>query len=381
MRVLHEGPCRSRQLSAHRTGVDGLHPRRVGAIGLSGPSRVPLLRGTSSRARAMRYAFAMPLSPVPADPEAAVAAAPAVRATRAPLSAWIELTKPRITVLLLITCAAGMVVAAGGLPSLQTVLAACIGFALASGGASACNHAYDRDIDVLMKRTASRPVVTGVIGHREATAFGVALMLAGTAVLWTWATPLSAVLALGGGLFYAVVYTVMLKRHTVQNIVIGGAAGAAPPLVGWSAVTGDLAPAAVVMFLVVFLWTPPHFWALAMLVRDEYARARVPMLPVVHGDRATARQVLIYTLVLLVASVAPVGAGWFGPLYGVAALLLGGRFVWYALRLDRIARAGESGDATADEVAAIARRTFLFSLLYLAGIFAAMVVDALVRAA
>ncbi len=275
----------------------------------------------------------------------------------------VELTKPRIMLLLQVTMVGAMAWAAGGLPDISVLVAAVVGMGLASGGGSALNHAFDRDLDRLMTRTATRPVASGRIAPAHAIAFGLALNVLAVPVLWIWTTPVATAFALGGSAFYAVVYTLWLKRTSKQNIVIGGAAGAAPPLVGWAAVTGDVAWPPVLMFLVVFLWTPPHFWALALLKKDEYARAGIPMLPVVAGDRATAIQILAYTVVLVVATVVPVLFGTLGPLYLVAALALGGWFMVLAIRLLRA--------ITREH----ARATFLYSLLYLALLFAAMGVD------
>lgn len=313
----------------------------------------------------------------PAPPTAAGGrASSAVR-----LAAFFELTKPRIAVLLQITCIAAMVSAVGGLPKLSLLGATALGLYLTSGGASAINHVVDRDIDAQMERTCRRPVVEGTVSPLEGTVFGIGLMIAGTLVLGlSSAGWLAAGLSLGGGLFYAVGYTLLLKRYTVQNIVIGGAAGAVPPLVGWAAATGELAPIAWLLCAIVFLWTPPHFWSLALLVSDQYARVGVPMMPGVRGARHTSIQISIYTAALLGASVIGgvlAGLGW---IYLVVATACGVVFLVRAERL-RIA-IGQLADpnmrgrisAPADR---LARQAFLFSMLYLALVFVAVVVDRL----
>ena len=274
-----------------------------------------------------------------------------------------ELMKPRIMLLLLVTCAGAMVWAANGLPRVSVAVAALGGLALASGGASAINHVYDRDIDRLMTRTQDRPIAAGRVEPWVGVALGVGLNVAAGVVLWTFTTGLAALLCLGGSVFYAVVYTMVLKRRTPQNIVIGGAAGAMPPLVGWAAVTGHVAWAPLVMFAIIFLWTPPHFWALAILARAEYAKAGIPMLPVVRSERSTAIQILVYTVALVAFTIVPTLTGLLGYLYLTAALVLGGIFLRYAVRLLRT----YSRDA--------ARATFLYSLAYLALIFVAMGAD------
>lgn len=274
-----------------------------------------------------------------------------------------ELTKPRIMLLLLITCGGAMAWAADGLPRLSVAAAALFGLGLASGGASAINHVYDRDIDRLMKRTRNRPIAAGRVEPRVGIALGIGLNVAAGIVLWVFTTGLAALLCLGGSFFYAVVYTMILKRRTPQNIVIGGAAGAMPPLVGWAAVTGHIGWAPIVMFVVIFLWTPPHFWALAILARGDYAKAGVPMLPVVRSERSTAIQILVYTVLLVAFTILPTLTGLLGYLYLAAALVLGAVFLWYAVRL------------LLTYSRATARATFLYSLAYLALIFIAMGAD------
>jgi protoheme IX farnesyltransferase len=275
---------------------------------------------------------------------------------------YVTLTKPRVQLLLLLTTITTMYVA--GSPSVALVAVTVLGGYLSAGGASAFNHFYDRDIDAEMARTASRPVPSGRVSPRAALVFALALQAASFALLALAVNLLSACLALAGFLWYTGVYTVWLKRRSPQNIVIGGAAGAVPPLVGWAAVTGSVAPAALYLFAIVFYWTPPHFWALSLLMKDEYARVGVPMMPVVRGEQETRRQIVLYTLLLTVLTLLPVAFGFFGAIYGVVAAGLGAAFITLAVRLQR----------AADRRSAL--RTYLFSLAYLAALFAAMVVDA-----
>jgi len=280
---------------------------------------------------------------------------------------YVALTKPRIMSLLLITGFCGLIAGARGWPGTALVVAAMIGLALACGGASALNHVLDRDIDPLMgERTASRPVAAGRVPPSRALEFGLALLAFSFVLLASAVNVLTAVLALVGGLFYVIVYTRWLKRSTSQNIVIGGAAGAVPPLVGWAAATGQVDIAALLLFAIVFVWTPPHFWALALLIKDKYANAGVPMLPVVRGDRATARQIVLYSLALVGVTLLPWAWGGAGPLYVVCALGLGAVFVWFAERLRR------------DTTPRRAMLLFHYSLLYLALLFVALAVDAVI---
>jgi protoheme IX farnesyltransferase len=269
-------------------------------------------------------------------------------------------------VLLLITGAGGMVVGAGGLPSAGLALAALGGLALACGGASALNHVLDRDIDAHMKRTARRPVASGRVPPERAVEFGLALSALSYVVLTSFVNVLAALLALAGNLFYVLVYTRWLKRSTPQNIVIGGAAGAVPPLVGWAAATGNLGFTALALFLIVFFWTPPHFWALALLIKRDYAAAGVPMLPVVRGERETARSIVLYSVVLVAITLLPVLGRTLGVLYLLSALALGLLFLALALALQR------------ETTPARARRLFSYSLAYLALLFVAMAVDPVV---
>ena len=287
-------------------------------------------------------------------------------APRASVRDYVTLTKPRIMTLLLVTSLGAMFVAARGAPRLGLIVSTMSGLALACGGASALNHVLDRDIDRLMgKRTRARPVAAERMPPSRALEFGLALSAFSFVLLASLVNVLTAVLALVGNLFYVLVYTRWLKRWTPQNIVIGGAAGAVPPLVGWAAVTGNLTLPALWLFLIVFFWTPPHFWALALLIRRDYEAARIPMLPVVRGTRETTRQILLYTVVLVGVTLVPALWGPLGLLYLLAALCLGGAFLWLSVRLRR-----ESTPRRASLL-------FHYSLVYLAALFVAMAVDPL----
>jgi heme o synthase len=294
--------------------------------------------------------------------EATVAAVSRRPAALTVLRDYVTLTKPKVQSLLLFTTVTTMYVA--GDPSIGLVFLTCLGGALSAGGAGAINHAIDRDIDRTMARTANRPVAGGRISPAAAIAFGVALGCASFALLSLTVNPLAAALSLSGLLGYVCVYTLWLKRSTPQNIVIGGAAGAVPPLVGWAAVTGHVDPAAWYLFAIVFYWTPPHFWALSLLMKKEYERVGVPMMPVVHGEAETRRQIVLYTCLLVVLTMLPVVFGFFGAIYAAFALGLGGWFLVLAVRLQR----------RADRQAAL--KTYLYSLAYLAVLFGAMVADA-----
>ena len=283
-------------------------------------------------------------------------------AWRTAVSDYFEMTKPRVQSLLLFITVTTMYVA--GDPSLGLVALTCLGGALSAGGAGAINHVLDRDIDRSMQRTANRPVAAGRVSPGAGLAFGIALGTAAFVLLATTVNLLAAALSLSGLLGYVFVYTLWLKRSTPQNIVIGGAAGAVPPLVAWAAVTGGLTGTPLYLFAIVFFWTPPHFWALSLLMKDEYARAGVPMLPVVRGEHETRRQILLYTLLLYAVSQLPFCAGGFGGVYLVASMLLGGAFIAGAVVLWR----------RADRRSAL--RLYLFSLVYLALLFVSMVVDA-----
>jgi heme o synthase len=278
------------------------------------------------------------------------------------VSDYLDMTKPKVQSLLLFTTVTTMYVA--GTPSVARVLLTCLGGALASGGAGAINHFLDRDIDARMSRTANRPVPSGRVRPGAALAYGIVLGICSFALLALTVNVLAAALALSGLLGYVLVYTLWLKRRTPQNIVIGGAAGAVPPLVAWAATTGRLGGTAIYLFAIVFYWTPPHFWALSLLMKDEYAAAGVPMLPVVRGEAETRWQILLYTILLVTVTLLPFAFGLFDGVYLVAALLLGSAFTAMALKLRR------------DAQRRTALKVYLFSLAYLALLFAAMVADA-----
>ncbi|HEY5034334.1 MAG TPA: heme o synthase [Candidatus Dormibacteraeota bacterium] len=295
----------------------------------------------------------------------------AVASPRPLLAPWLEiaqdyvaLLKPRIILLLVVTEMSAMIVAARGWPSPGVLIGSLIGGAMAAGGAGAVNCWFDRDIDRLMPRTRRRAIAAGRITPAAGLAFGIGVGLAGVGLIAVTSNRLAASLALAGGLVYVFVYTIWLKRSTAQNIVIGGAAGAFPPLVGWAAVTGSLSPLAWALFAIVFFWTPPHFWALALLLRGQYSAAKVPMLPVVVGEARTRRSILFYSILMLVISALPVV--WLGPVYAVACIALGAVFLWLAGRASR-RRDGASAMAL-----------FHYSLAYLALLFVAAAVAAAV---
>jgi protoheme IX farnesyltransferase len=291
------------------------------------------------------------------------AAAESQRGGRSVLTDYLSLTKPRILLLLLITELGTMIAAARGWPGTSLALVALAGGAFSAGGAAAVNCWFDRDIDAVMARTCTRPIPSGRIAPAKALIFGIGLSALGFAILALLTNLLAALLALAGGLFYVFVYTMWLKRSTRQNIVIGGAAGAFPPLVGWAVVTGAIAPPALALFAVIFFWTPPHFWSLALLLRRQYQAVGVPMLPVVATDADTRRSIVVYSMVLLAVSLVP--AIWFGPVYALGAAALGGSFLWMAWR-----------GLTAEGLR-WASRLFHFSLAYLAALFALAAVGAL----
>ncbi len=286
---------------------------------------------------------------------------------RSRLSAYVALTKPRIIELLLVTTVPTMVVAAEGLPAGWLVLSTLAGGSLAAGGANAFNMYIDRDIDRIMKRTRGRPLVTGEIEPSRALVFALCLEVGAFVLLWSLVNPLSAVLAVGATLFYVFVYSLWLKRTSTHNIVIGGAAGAVPVLIGWSAVTGGLGLAPLVLFALIFVWTPPHFWALAIRYREDYAAAEVPMLPAVASMDDTARRIELYTVALVAVSVlfAPVAS--MGLLYVAAAAVLGAIFLLRAVQLRR------------DPTPKRAMRLFGFSISYVTVLFSAMALDQLLR--
>jgi heme o synthase len=287
------------------------------------------------------------------------------------VGAYVALTKPRIIELLLVTTVPAMVLAQRGIPPLGLAAATLVGGTLAAGSAHALNQVLERDIDALMHRTSHRPLPTTVVSPRSALVYGVALLVAAVAVMLAWVNPLAAALTVGANAFYLLVYTVLLKRRTPQNIVWGGIAGCMPTLIGWAAVTGSLGWPPVVLFLVVFFWTPPHYWPLAMRFRADYARAGVPMLPVVAGDVVVTRQIVAYSWAMVAASLAlwPVaGTGW---LYPAVAVVAGAWFLAEAHHLLTRARSGAVGTALAP------MRLFHGSITYLTVVFLAVVLDVL----
>ena len=281
------------------------------------------------------------------------------------INGYIALTKPRIISLLLITALGGLFLASEGFPDPITTLVVLVGGSLAAGGANAINHFLDRDIDSKMSRTSQRPLVSGQITPIPALLFGISLNILAFALLWQMANLLSALLALTATLFYVFVYTIALKRTTPQNIVIGGAAGAIPPMVGWAAVTGNiLDPSPFLLFAIIFFWTPPHFWALSLILKDDYEKAGVPMLPVVAGVHSTKKQIFAYTWILLVLMIATVLlAPGLGVIYGIISLSLTFIFIGFTWRLLKQDGIG------------FAKATYLFSLAYLAILFLAVIIE------
>ena len=285
---------------------------------------------------------------------------------RARVAGYVALTKPRIIELLLVTTVPTMFVAEQGVPSVWLMVATVLGGTLAAGGANAVNMVVDRDIDALMERTRDRPLVTGVMSPRNALVFAIALEVAAFAWLVAFVNLLSALLAVSATLFYVFVYTLWLKRSSTQIIVIGGAAGAVPVLVGWAAVTNSLGWAPIVLFLVIFFWTPPHFWALAIRYRDDYANAEVPMLPAVASLETTARRILLYTVALVALTLVFAPVADMGAIYQASALALGAVFTAFALSLRR------------DPSEGTAMRLFTYSITYVTLLFGAIVVDVVV---
>jgi len=294
-------------------------------------------------------------------------ALPARVSLLARVGAYVALTKPRIIELLLITTLPTMILAKGGLPGVWLMIATLVGGALAAGGANAINMYVDRDIDKLMHRTAKRPLVTGVIAPSHALLFAITLEVVAFVELWVWVNLLSAVLAVSATLFYVFIYTLWLKRTSKQNIVIGGAAGAMPVLVGWAAVTNSLAWAPVVLFGVIFLWTPPHFWALAVKYKDDYEAAHVPMMPVVATFRRTATEIIAYTVAMVALTLVLAPVAHLGAVYVVSAAVLGFGFVVMAVRLWIQATPKAS------------MQLFSYSITYLTLLFVMMAVDVFVH--
>jgi protoheme IX farnesyltransferase len=276
---------------------------------------------------------------------------------------FFALTKPRVVSLIVFTAVIGMFLAVPGIPPAQPVLFGTLGIALVAGAAAAINCLVEQNIDKLMRRTSWRPLPRGQLTSAQTLLFALVVGAVGLAVLHRFVNPLTMWLTLATFVGYAVVYTVLLKPATPQNIVIGGASGAMPPVLGWAAVTGDVPPEALLLFLIIFVWTPPHFWSLALYRRDDYANARLPMLPVTHGVRYTQVMIVLYTIALTAVTLMPYALRMSGPLYLVAALALGGVFVGYAVRLRR---------AYSDR---LARATFRYSIVYLAALFSALLID------
>lgn len=284
-------------------------------------------------------------------------------AVRSPWRAYLELTKPKVVALLVFTAVVGMFLATPGMVPLNALVFGSLGIWLAAACAAVINHVLDRQADAHMARTERRPLPTGSVGVRQSLVFAGILGVASMAILITRVNGLTALLTLASLVGYAGVYTAYLKRATPQNIVIGGAAGAAPPVLGWTAVTGSLDPHALLLFLIVFVWTPPHFWALAIHRVEDYARADIPMLPVTHGVAFTRVQILLYTVLLVAVSLLPYVTQMSGPVYLVGAVLLGGGFLYYALALRFSARPD------------LPMRTFGYSITYLMALFALLLVD------
>lgn len=276
---------------------------------------------------------------------------------------YLELCKPKVVLLMLLTAVVGMYLAVPGWVPVDLLFFATLGIGLTASSAAAINHLVDKRIDAIMARTKKRPVAKGKISPRNAIAFASLLGVLGMLVLVLWVNTLTAVLTFASLIGYAGIYTGFLKRATPQNIVIGGLAGAAPPLLGWTAVTGHLAPGALVLVLIIFTWTPPHFWALAIYRLEDYKQAEIPMLPVTHGVAFTKLQIVLYTLLLLIVSVLPTVIGMSGLIYLIGALVLGGRFLQWAIKLYRT------------EKNVVAMQTFRFSIVYLMLLFVFLLVD------
>ncbi len=278
--------------------------------------------------------------------------------------AYYELTKPRVVVLILFTAIVGMFLAVPAWPGLSALVFGTLGIGLAASSAAAFNHVLDARIDIHMLRTRGRPLPQGRVSERSALSFASVVGVISMIILWFLVNPMTAVLTFASLIGYAVVYTVFLKRATPQNIVIGGAAGATPPILGWTAVTGEIHSSALLLFLIIFVWTPPHFWALAIARKEEYAKVGIPMLPVTHGEAYTRLNILLYTILLVVITVVPYLTGMSGLIYISAALPLGAVFLYYAIQMRR-------NDQDLD----LPMRTFKFSITYLALLFAALLID------
>ena len=276
---------------------------------------------------------------------------------------FYELTKPKVVMLIVFTAIVGMVLAVPGWPGIVPIVIGSLGIGFAASSAAVINHVLDARIDIQMSRTHNRPVAQGRLTDFQALTFAFFLCAASMLMLWFIINSLTAILTFASLIGYAVIYTVFLKRATPQNFVIGGAAGAAPPVLGWTAVTGEIHSNALLLFLIIFMWTPPHFWALAIAKLEDYERAGIPMLPVTHGEDFTRQQVLLYTILLVVVTVVPYLTGMSGLIYLVTALILGGRFLYWAIRMRR------------DPDREIPMRVFRFSITYLMLLFAALLID------
>jgi protoheme IX farnesyltransferase len=276
---------------------------------------------------------------------------------------YYELTKPRVVILIVFTAIVGMFLAVPGLPPINALLFGTLGIGFGASSAAVINHVLDARIDVHMTRTRGRPLPQGKLSERQALVFAGILGIVSMLMLWFLINPLTAILTFASLIGYAVVYTVYLKRATSQNIVIGGAAGAAPPVLGWTAVTGEIHSDALILFLIIFVWTPPHFWALAIAKKDEYKRAGIPMLPVTHGNEFTRLFILLYTILLVLITILPYLSGMSGLIYLATAIALGGTFLWYAIRL------------RSDDGLELPMRVFRFSINYLMILFVALLAD------
>jgi protoheme IX farnesyltransferase len=276
---------------------------------------------------------------------------------------YYELTKPRVVILIVFTAVVGMLLAVPGWPGTVPLLFGTLGIGLAASSAAVVNHVLDSRIDIQMSRTHNRPLPQGKLSQTHALAFAVALCVLSMLMLWLLVNPLTAMLTFASLIGYAIIYTVYLKHATPQNIVIGGAAGAAPPVLGWTAVTGEIHSDALLLFLIVFIWTPPHFWALAIARKEDYERVGVPMLPVTHGNEFTRQYILLYTILLVLITILPYLSGMSGLIYLVTALVLGGRFLVYAVRLKK------------DDGLDLPMQVFRFSINYLMILFVALLID------
>jgi len=276
---------------------------------------------------------------------------------------YYELTKPKVVMLIVFTAIVGMVLAVPGWPGLAPLIVGSLGVGLAASSAAVINHVLDARIDVLMSRTHNRPLPQGRLSDIQALLFAFVLCVLSMLMLWFVINPLTAILTFVSLIGYAIIYTVFLKRATPQNIVIGGAAGAAPPILGWTAVTGEIHSDALLLFLIIFTWTPPHFWALAIAKKDDYERVGIPMLPVTHGEQFTRQHILFYTILLVLVTIAPYLTGMSGLIYLAAALVLGGQFLNYAIRMQT------------DMDRELPMKVFRFSITYLMFLFAALLID------